>query len=287
MTDDQPTEGFARARRSPLSRDGLPQNVFGGFRSGLGLLGEGIGFLRRERRLWPLAVVPILFAMVSVGSISWLFWLRHELIHEACVAFLPILEATSWWSWLWVGPGKLLLWLIAWFGVLVAFGMSLLAALLTANLFSAPFLDQLSVRVEAIETGAGPKASDAVGDRVGETLRSFTAEFQRLMFLVALWGSLSLAGFIFPGAHFVTGPLLVVATVLLLPLDYAGFALDRRRFSFRRRRRWLVENLPTMIGFGGVAFVACLVPGLNLFLMPALVTAGTRLVLRTTPQINQ
>jgi uncharacterized protein involved in cysteine biosynthesis len=38
-----------------------------------------------------------------------------------------------------------------------------------------------------------------------------------------------------------------------------------------------------MTGFGGVAFLACLVPGLNLLIMPALVTAGTLLVLRTEP----
>ena len=36
-----------------------------------------------------------------------------------------------------------------------------------------------------------------------------------------------------------------------------------------------------MAGFGGVAFLACLVPGLNLVVMPALVTAGTLLVMRT------
>jgi CysZ protein len=268
-----------------MNRDDLGQTSLAGFRSGLGLLREGIGFLRQERRLWLLAAVPVLFALISVSSISWLFWIRVEDIHEAVVSFLPMLEATRWWSWLWVGPGRLLLWLVAWLGVLVAFGLSLLAALLTANLFSAPFLDQLSVRVEAIESGAGPKTSEALGDRIGETLRSFAAEFQRLSLLIVLWGSLSLVGFMLPGAHFVTTPLLVAVTVLLLPLDYAGFALDRRQYSFRRRGRWLRENLPTMIGFGGVAFVACLVPGLNLFLMPALVTAGTRLVLRTTPRI--
>jgi uncharacterized protein involved in cysteine biosynthesis len=37
-----------------------------------------------------------------------------------------------------------------------------------------------------------------------------------------------------------------------------------------------------MSGFGGVAFVACLVPGLNLLMTPVMVTAGTLLVLRTS-----
>ncbi len=258
-------------------------NTLESFGAGLGLLGEGMSFLRRERRLWPLAVVPVVFAMALVAIAVSTFWLRLEMIHEAFVSLLPALEATDWWTWIWVGPGRLVLWLVGWFGVVVAFALSLLTALLVANLLSAPFLDRLSVRVEAIESGAPADSEPAqsAGVVVREALRSFAAELSRLGFLIAVWGSLTLVGFIVPGAHFVTGPLLVAATVLLLPLDYAGFALDRRRISFRGRRRWIHEHLATMAGFGGVAFLACLVPGLNLVVMPALVTAGTLLVMRT------
>ena len=80
-----------------------------------------------------------------------------------------------------------------------------------------------------------------------------------------------------------TGPLLIAITVAFLPLDYAGFALDRRGLSFADRRRWLAAHRPTMLGFGGIAFAACMVPGLNLLLLPTLVTAGTLLVARTNP----
>ena len=38
-----------------------------------------------------------------------------------------------------------------------------------------------------------------------------------------------------------------------------------------------------MAGFGSVAFVACFLPGLNLLMMPALVTAGTLLVVGRDP----
>ena len=96
---------------------------------------------------------------------------------------------------------------------------------------------------------------------------------------------MTLVGVALPGAHLLTSPLLVAITVLFLPLDYAGFALDRRGISFRERRVWLREYLPTMVGFGGVAFVSCLVPGLNLVVMPSLVTAGTLLVLRTRTEV--
>jgi CysZ protein len=253
------------------------------FREGSLLLIEGGRFIRKERQLWPLAMVPVLFATILVAMAAALFWVRLEMIHDAWISVLPVFEATAWWSWIWVGPGKLLFWLVGWLGVVVAFAFSLIAALLLANLLSAPFLDQLSQRVESIEQGESPSGSTGFFGVVKETLRSFAAEFQRIVFLGIIWVGLTGVGFVVPGAHLVTGPLLVATTVLLLPLDYAGFALDRRQISFRSRRRWLWANLPTMTGFGGVAFFACLVPGLNLLIMPALVTAGTLLVLRTGP----
>ncbi len=253
------------------------------FREGLLLLVEGGRFLRNERRLWPLATVPVLFSAILVGMAVSLFWVRLEMIHDTWISVLPIFEATSWWAWVWVGPGKLLFWFVGWLGVVVAFAFSLIVALLLANLLSAPFLDQLSQRVESIEQGESLSSSTGFPGVVTETLRSFAAELQRIVFLGVIWIGLTGVGFVVPGAHLVTGPLLIATTVLLLPLDYAGFALDRRQISFRSRRRWLWANLSTMTGFGGVAFFACLVPGLNLLIMPALVTAGTLLVLRIAP----
>lgn len=254
------------------------------FRDGLLLLTEGVTFLRRERSLWPLAMVPILVATILVGLAVSLFVVRLDAIHAFGVSLLPVLEATDWWTWIWVGPGRLGIWLLGWLGVLIAFAFSVIAAQLVANLASAPFLDWLSQRVEAIAEGAAPPECADFSHLLIETLRSFSAELGRLGFLAGIWAALALVGFVIPGAHLVTGPLLIVVTVLLLPLDYSGFALDRRQIPFRARRRWLWENLPTMSGFGGVAFVACLVPGLNLLMMPALVTAGTLLVLRATPR---
>lgn len=42
-----------------------------------------------------------------------------------------------------------------------------------------------------------------------------------------------------------------------------------------------------MSGFGGLAFLVCLVPGLNLLMLPVLVTAGTLLVLRAGPDEDE
>lgn len=255
----------------------------GRFGAGLGLLSEAVRLLRQNRSLWALASVPVLFATLLVGTAGTLIYSNLPEIHETLRGLLPVLEPGAWWTWIWVGPGIALFWLLGWLGVALAFAVGLVAALLLANLLSAPFLDQLSERVERIVLEGPAAGAEGLSSVLGETLRSFLAELQRLLFLGGIWVSLTAAGFVLPGAHLLTGPLLIGLTVLFLPLDYAGFALDRRQVSFGGRRRWVRANLPTMTGFGATAFLACLVPGLNLLMLPAFVTAGTLLVLRLDP----
>ncbi len=256
---------------------GIVGRVHGGVR----LATEGFSFLRGHPRLWGLAMVPVLFAMLLVGGAGSAFWLHLDEVHAFFAAYLPALEAGAWWTWLWVGPGKALLFLARWLAVLLSFAVTFVAALLVANVASAPFLDALSERVEAIELGQGAVVSEE--GLLAGALSSFVSELGRVAFLGGIWLVLTLAGVVVPGAHFVTGPLLIATTIAFLPLDYAGFALDRRGLSFAARRRWLKAHRPTMLGFGGIAFVACMVPGLNLLLLPTLVTAGTLLVARTDP----
>lgn len=255
-----------------------------GVRAGVRLLPEGFALLRQERSLWALASVPVGLAIIAVGTVGTLFALQVEEIHTVFRAALPTLTADAWWTWLWVGPGKAILFLLGWLAVALSFAVSLVGGLLIANLVSAPFLDVLSQRVEEIVTG---RPAVDMGGQEGiamSALRSFAAELQRLAFLFVIWISLTMLGFVIPGAHFVTGPLLIALTVLFLPLDYAGYALDRRLVGFGDRRRWLREHLSIMVGFGGVAFASCLVPGLNLVVLPSLVTGGTLLVLRARPE---
>ena len=254
-----------------------------GVLQGAGMLAEGAGFLRRNPRLWALAAVPVALATIATVATAAAFWIQLDVVHAFFADALPQLEAGAWWTWLWVGPGRLLFFLLGWLAVVASLAVALVASLLVANLLSAPFLDALSERVERIVAGETPGGDGGVVGFAGEVLRSFGAELQRLAFLGGIWIVLTLIGFVVPGAHFVTGPLLVAMTILFLPLDYAGYALDRRGIPFADRRRWLRERLATMTGFGGVAFVSCLVPGLNLIVTPSLVTAGTLLVLRSEP----
>lgn len=259
---------------------------FGGFEDGLRLLFEGARFLRREPSLWPLAIVPVFLSLVFVAIAGSLFFANLSAIAAWCNSLLPVLVASTWWSWLWVGPAMFIVWIAGGLAVVVVFGAAIVAALLAANLVSAPFLERLSWRVERIERAGQVDDAEEGPSAVRAAVRSFLAELQRIGFLALVWTGLSLAGLVVPGAHLLTTPLLVILTILFLPLEYAGHAFDRRAASFRDRLRFVRANLWMMTGFGSVAFVACFLPGLNLLMMPALVTAGTLLVVRRDPVVD-
>jgi uncharacterized protein involved in cysteine biosynthesis len=242
---------------------------------------EGSRVLIRDRSLWSLAAVPVVFCTLALGVAGSLVYFNAADLYAALTSWLPILEVTAWYQWLWLGPAKLAIGALGAAIFAVVSGLSVLVALLIANLASAPFLDLLSQRVEQnVLGGVVDSGESGFAAIAAEVRRTMAGELQRIVFFVAVWGAISLFGILIPGAQLVAPLLLVLFTAAFLPLDYAGYHLDRRQVSFRARRDWLQKHLSMMLGFGGTAMATALVPGLNLLLLPALVVAGTLLAIR-------
>lgn len=254
--------------------------MIGGARTGLGVLADGMRMLRRERSLWPLALTPALFASIAVCLAAAGVWAYADWIQGMVAGWLPNVEAGAWYSWLWVGPLELLLFLLRWLLFLFAAALAVALAFLLANVAAAPFLDRLSQRVEAIVRGVPPEGTDR--PLWVEIRHTMSNELRRLLFFGGIWLGIAMIGLV-PGVQILTPLLFAAFTVTFLPLEYSGCALDRRLIPFKTRRRWVRGNLPLMAGFGGGAFLTFLVPGLNFVMVPALVVAGTLLVLRHGP----
>ena len=201
-------------------------------------------------------------------------------------AWAPVLAAGAWWTWLWIGPAQLLFAALGALAFAVLTGAIAVGALLVANLAAAPFLDVLSRRVEERVTGVA--GGGGTGDGWLEALRgggrAVVDELRRVGFFLALQLGILGVGAVVPGAQVLAPPAMTLATLLFLPLDSAGPALDRRRLRFRDKRRWVLEQPGLMLGYGAAAFLACLVPGLNLAALPVLVAGGTLLALRNPPR---
>lgn len=248
---------------------------------GLAIHLEGLRLLRGERSLWKLAVVPFLIALVACTLTGALLVAYIDVVHGLATGWMPHLEVAAWYQWLWVGPVRVLLFVL---GVLltVAFaGLALVMAFLVANVVSSPFLDALSRRVEALVEGRVTELSDpGVFGAIREGGRAMSEELRRLVFFAIVQGAIFFLGLVVPGGQLVAPPLMVVVAVLFLPLDYASYTLDRRRIPFRDKRRWVMGHRLAMAGFGAGAFATLLVPGLNFLALPALVVSGTLLALR-------
>ena len=177
-----------------------------------------------------------------------------------------------------------MVWLLGWALFVAAAALAAAVSFLLANVVAAPFLDALSRRVEEVVAGRAPEGEGSGLAAIWREGRfAVASELQRALWFGGITLALLLAGVVIPGGQVVVPPLLVAFTVLTLPLQYAGYALDRRHVPFARRRQWIAARWPRMAGFGGAAFLTFVVPGVNFLMVPALVVAGTLLVLRDPP----
>ena len=215
----------------------------------------GFVLLARRPRLWPLAILPALLAVVCVvaGFFLGLF-------------VIPVLEKV-----LVPGEGKIaerlgfLLTLALWIGTVMA-GMIL--GLAVALLLSAPILERISRQVEARVRGESTEHFRGLG---WEMLQAFkgsmyfvlSAPVVLLLSLIPLVGPV--AGTLW-GAH-------------ALAFQQTDVPLARRGRDFRARREWHRRYRAESIGFGLAGLVTLLVPLANLLIGPALAAGGTLLVI--------
>ena len=251
----------------------------GGLLDGVRAVPAGLRFLRAHRELWPVCAVPLLLNLCVFGLAIWAFAANLDPLSASLASMLDAGTPESWYEWLWVGPLRLLAWLLRWILIaLFAFAVYFLFTVVGAVLAS-PFLDALSARVERIHSGHLPDAGRSV---LSGALRAFRAEGARALFFLAIQASWIALGFV-PGLQPVAAAGLFVSSALFLPLDYTGYLLDRRGVPFSQRRAWLMRHRGCMFGFGATAFGTYLVPGLNFLCLPLLVTAGTLLALGLGP----
>jgi uncharacterized protein involved in cysteine biosynthesis len=215
----------------------------------------GFVFLLRHPRLWPLATLPALAAMllVAIGVLLGLL-----LSPRVAAAISP--EPGRYPEWIAL-PTSLLLW-VATVGAGAFLGLGVALAL------ASPLLEQLSRRVEARARGLVEDASPGLAFELGQSLRG------AVYFLLAA-PVLLLLGFI-P----VVGPFLsLMWGARAVALQMTDPALSRRGMSNANKRRWHREWRAETQGFGLAGMLGLIVPLANLLLGPALVTGGTLLVL--------
>jgi uncharacterized protein involved in cysteine biosynthesis len=106
--------------------------------------------------------------------------------------------------------------------------------------------------------------------RSPQWLLDFVRVLGHAALLLVLWLGLLLLSFL-PGLGHV---LWLVGSWLLRAYNFAAFALERRRWSFREQWRCLLRAWATTLGFGAAVFVLLLLPLLGLVLLPTAAVGG-------------
>ena len=243
--------------------------------SGAASLREALRLLRAHRELWAWCALPVLINLMTFALACVAFWHALDPLTETLQAALASEEPAQGIEWLWRGPLNVLAWGVKWvvvllFGVAIYFGFTLVGGIVAS-----PFLDVLSRRVERIHRGEViEEGSTGLGDTLRAALRVVLEESRRTLFFLGGGLCFVALGWV-PGLQPVALVGAVLFAMLFLPLDYAGYLLDRREIPFRARRRWVWQHRVAMLGFGAACMGTFLLPGVNFLCLPWLVSAAT------------
>ena len=265
-----------REKRSNRERMRFATETAHGFR----MAWRGIAFLGRHHTLWKWAILPTVINIVVFTLAFALFVFFYQDIYGLATGFLPQTPPQTWYAWFWVAPLRFLGWGIGLLLLLTALVVLYLIFLLLGTTIAAPFLDVLAQRVEDLVTERAQEEPATVLGAARTIGASMLDELKKLTFFLLV----QLAFLILALLPVLTPLMAIVATlftVLFLPLEYAGFAMDHRHLRFAQRRHFIWQHRWLMLGFGAAAFLTLLVPLLNFICLPVLVTGGTLLVLYT------
>jgi CysZ protein len=220
----------------------------------------GFGFLARRPKLWPLAILPALLAvlclvagvLLAVYSVGW--------IERALLPAQSRLTTIGFFVTMSVYVGTVL--------------AGLVVGLAVAILLSAPVLERLSGRVDTLVRGEPVDRSRGLKWEIAQTFRG------ALYFLAAAPGV-----FLLNLVPLVGPPLALLWGSHALAFQQTDAALARRGLTFAERRAWHRKWKAESIGFGMAGLVTLIVPVLGFLVAPALAVGGTLLVLELEDQL--
>lgn len=223
--------------------------------AGLELPFRGLSYLARRRELWRYALLPVIFTVAGVIA--------------AAVSSVPL---SGWLLGLaWTRPEG---WLVVlWVLARVAVGLAVVVALALALpvVVSAPFADQLSARVEALELGA--PGAGGLRQAVAETWRGLSNSVARsVRLLVGLL--LLLPALLVPGLYPV---LAFLWTARWTAVEWLDLPMARHLHDVGDVRAALRAVRPMGFAFGAVLTLALAVPLANFLVVPVGAVSGTLL----------
>ncbi|MFJ3451217.1 sulfate transporter CysZ [Pseudomonas sichuanensis] len=206
--------------------------------------------------LLPLAVNLLLF-----GGLIWFAGHEFSLWVDALMPSLP-----DWLSFL-----SYILWplFVALVLLMVFFTFTMLA-----NVIAAPFNGFLAEKVEVVVRGQDNFPAFSWGELIAMVPRTFGREMRKLGYFLPRAIGLFILSFI-PVVNVIAAPLWLVFGVWMMAIQYIDYPADNNKMSWQDMLAWLRQKRWQSLGFGGITYLALMIPGVNVVMMPAAVAGAT------------
>ena len=145
---------------------------------------------------------------------------------------------------------------------------------LLANIIAAPFNGFLAEKVEEVVRGEDTFPPFSWNELLAMVPRTLKRELRKLSyFLPRAIGLLILS--LIPGLNLIATPLWLLFGVWMMAVQYIDYPCDNNKVSWDDMLAWLRAKRWQSLGFGGITYVALLIPFVNLLMMPAAVAGAT------------
>lgn len=145
---------------------------------------------------------------------------------------------------------------------------------LVANIIAAPFNGFLAEKVEVVVRGQDNFPAFSWGELVAMVPRTFSREMRKLGYFLPRAIGLFILSFI-PVVNVVAAPLWLMFGVWMMAIQYIDYPADNNKMSWQDMLDWLRSKRWQSLGFGGITYLALMIPGVNVVMMPAAVAGAT------------
>jgi len=223
-----------------------------------------------------LSGLRLLLARAQLRAILW------RMLALMLVLMVVIFGATFWLmdyiAALWIPGGDAWYWqLLSWLAGMLAFVLAMICGIVSfvmlASAASAPWLDELAARTEALSGNTVTEQQTGWVKLVAGSLSNSL----RPLFGLLLWGVAALVFFWLPP---LATALWAYGSIRFLSYELIDTPASRRGWDFNARKQALNDHRWFYIGFGGVGMLLMLVPVLNLLMLPAAVVGLSKELFR-------
>ena len=236
------------------------------FTTGAGYLLKGFSLLKKPG-VKRYVIIPLLINIILFSGLIWLLSDQFTIFIDWLTPSLP--DWLAWLTWL--------LWVVF---ALCAFLVIFFTFTIVANLVGSPFNSYLSAAVELHLTGNKPAGGDLA--LPAEITKSIKSETSKILYAL-LWLIPLLIITIIPGVNMISPILWAWFGAWMLSIEYIDYPLGNYGMGFSEVKAKLKQHRWMVLGFGGAAMLATMIPLVNLFVMPMAVAAATKMRVEKMP----